>query len=399
MPKPTLTIFYQFNPWDSSIGGIQTVIRSFIKHAPEEFEVRMVGLGTPGKHIAGQWQALEFGGTPLQFFSLFNLQGDNVRKLVPTTIRYTMALLRQQFTSDFMHFHRLEPTLAARKWKSDKYLFIHNDIHQQIAAKDRQNATLWRRFPQAYFAMERALVQQFNHIFSCNSESADLYRQHYPTLADRVSLIRNTVDTDICQPLSDDDRQAKRQAYAKAHQRSVDTKYVLFAGRLHPQKDPLLLIESFAALNRPDTHLLIAGDGELAPQVADLIERRQLQSRVTLLGPLNQEQLVAFYHLAHTLILTSAFEGLPLVVLEALACGTPVVTTHCGETPKFLSPDSGIVCPTRTPEAIADALQHMLSQPERYPVAACLRVAQPYSARHVIHGIYETMLTRWKPHP
>ncbi|NEO61240.1 MAG: glycosyltransferase family 1 protein, partial [Moorea sp. SIO4G2] len=42
MQKLILTIFYQFNPWHSSIGGIQTVIRSFIKYAPSEFEVRLV---------------------------------------------------------------------------------------------------------------------------------------------------------------------------------------------------------------------------------------------------------------------------------------------------------------------------------------------------------------------
>ena len=53
--KPILTIFYQFNPWRSSIGGIQTFICSFLKYAPLEFEVRLVGTG--GKDsIIGIWQ-------------------------------------------------------------------------------------------------------------------------------------------------------------------------------------------------------------------------------------------------------------------------------------------------------------------------------------------------------
>ena len=43
--NPSLTIFYQFNPWNSTIGGIQTVIRSFIKYAPDDFDLQLVGTG------------------------------------------------------------------------------------------------------------------------------------------------------------------------------------------------------------------------------------------------------------------------------------------------------------------------------------------------------------------
>jgi hypothetical protein len=43
--KPILTIFFQFNPWKTSLGGIQTIIRSFIKYAPDTFDIRLVGTG------------------------------------------------------------------------------------------------------------------------------------------------------------------------------------------------------------------------------------------------------------------------------------------------------------------------------------------------------------------
>src|SRR3712207_4314765 len=117
MRKPVLTIFYQFNPWYATIGGIQTVISLFIKYAPSEFEVRLVGNGNDPSQPTGKWQEAELAGRAVRFLPLFTLQDDNVRSLVPTTIKYTAALIGRCFASDFMHFHRLEPTLAALHWR------------------------------------------------------------------------------------------------------------------------------------------------------------------------------------------------------------------------------------------------------------------------------------------
>jgi glycosyltransferase involved in cell wall biosynthesis len=396
MRKPVLTIFYQFNPWHTTIGGIQTVISLFIKYAPSEFEVRLVGTGNDPTQATGKWQEAEFAGRAVRFFPLLALEDDNVRKLVPTTIKYTAALIGRCFASDFMHFHRLEPTLAALYWQGDKTLFIHNDIHTQMKSVGDKNAILWRRFPGAYFALERLLVGQFTQILSCNTESAELYRQRYPEIADRVAYVKNTVDNEIFYPLALEEREAQRRTFAQRLDLAEDTRFVLFAGRLHPQKDPILLVRSIAALNEPNIHLLIAGDGELAAQVRSEISQLGLSKRVTMLGAVKQAELAQFHRICNAFVLSSAYEGLPLVVLEALACGTPVVTTRCGETPKLLSADSGIVCEERTPVAIADALRKVLLHREDYPINSCVRTAQPYSARTVVTDVYSEMWNRWE---
>lgn len=396
MRNPSLTIFYQFNPWNSTIGGIQTIIRSFIKYAPEDFNLQLVGTGDAKEMKIGQWHDEMFAGKKLRFLPVLDLPEDNVRGRIPTTIKYTAALMSHRIESDFMHFHRLEPTLAAKGWSGDKTFFIHNDIHQQMAAKDGKNAIMWRRFPKAYFTLEGWLVKQFDEILSCNSESVSLYKQQYPELAHRVSFIRNTVDTEVCKPLSENDRSVARRNFSREHSLAETTKYVLFAGRLHPQKDPLLLAKTIAALQDPQVHLLVAGDGELAPDLKAEILRLNLSAQVTMLGAVNSANLVGLYQIANALILTSEFEGLPLVVLEALACGTPIVTTRCGETPKFLTHQSGMISDDRTPEAIARALNQVISNPGHYTQTACVRVAEPYSARNVVGQVYESMLHRWR---
>ncbi|MGK7889662.1 MAG: glycosyltransferase family 4 protein [Leptolyngbyaceae cyanobacterium] len=394
MRNPVLTIFYQFNPWKCSIGGIQTLIKSFIKYAPDRFEVRLVGTGEPGQ-VSGRWHEAEFSGKALQFFPLIEVGDDNRRKLVPTTLKYTASLFGKSLNSDFMHFHRLEPTAAAWRWAGDKTLFVHNDIHQQINAGGKDGAILWQRFSKLYFLMERSLLGQFSQVLSCNTQSVKLYQDCYPAIADRVTYYKNAFDTDIFYPLEEAERQHKRQQLAHRLKLSPDTRFLLFAGRLHPQKDPLLLARSLAAVSDPSVHLLVAGDGELKEALQDEVQQLGVTQQVTLLGPLPQEELVELHQVASACVLTSAYEGLPIVVLEALACGTPVVTTDCGETPHLLSEGSGIVCSSRQPEAIASSWQRVLNNPLQFTTSACVQVAQPYSARIVVEQIYQDMLQRW----
>lgn len=397
MRKPILTIFYQFDPWNSSIGGIQTVVRNFIKFAPSEFEVRLVGITSNNEDAVNQWEQRQLDGRTVNFFPLFRLMDDDRRRVFPTTLRYTLALWGKKFQSDFMHFHRLEPSLMSMSWEANKTLFIHNDIHSQIQADSGKNGgILWQYFPSAYFALEGFLVRQFERIYSCNSNSANLYRGRYPDISHRVSFIKNTVDNSIFYPYSREQKIEVQKRIADKLGLPRYTKFVLFAGRLHPQKDPLLLIRSMAVLQEPDVHLLIAGKGELEDSIRHEIAQLGLAKSVTMLGSLPQSELAELQRISSVFVLTSAYEGLPLVALESLASGTPVVTTDSGETPSLLTPSSGVVCKERTPKEVAGALRQVLSSPHLYPSKDCVQAASPYSAREVINEIYADMLSHWK---
>ncbi len=394
--KPTLTLFYQYNPWNSSIGGIQTVVTSFIKYAPPEFDVRLVGTGVDPTVPIGKWTKASLHGREISFMPLFRLEDDNTRHLVPTSVRYTAALLKHDLSSDFMHFHRLEPSLAALRWQGHKTFFIHNDIRQKIQASPNKKATLWQRFPGVYFALEKMLVSQFDKIWSCNSESMAFYKERYPTIASRIAYIRNTVDQEVFFAVDDQAKNNLRLQLAQQMGLPESTRFLLFAGRLHPQKDPLLLVRTIAALADPSVHLLIAGEGELSDALRNEIQRLQLSKQITMLGSVPQDRLATLHQLSDAFVLTSVFEGLPLVALEALACGTPVLTTRAGETPSLLNIETGIVCDSRSPVDIAKSLRHLLDHPERYPSKACAKAAEPYYASSVICGVYNEMLQQWQ---
>ena len=399
MHFPILTIFYQFDPVNPSIGGIQTCIKYLIKFVPEEFQLRIVGIGNNSTLTANKWHEIELYGRNLLFMPLFNLENDNVRKLVPTSVKYTIALLGRKFDSDFLQFHRLEPTMAALDWSGTKVYYIHNDLDQAVKmtnGKNGKGGILWRRFPWAYFALERFLVRQFDRIMSCNTNSAARFRQSYPDIADRVTYLPNTVDSDLFYPFSSEKRQQQRESLAQNLGLKEDTRFILFAGRLHPQKQPLLLIRAIAALDDPNVHLLIVGEGELKDEIHAEITRLELSHRITLLGSLEQSKLADLYRVSSLFVLTSAYEGLARGSIEALACGTPIVTTRAGETPNFLTTESGIVCEEQTPMAIANALRTVLEHPKNYSPEACIQVVKPYNARDVVHGIYSELLQQWK---
>lgn len=397
MHQPSLTIFYQFNPWNPSIGGIQTCIRYVIKHAPKEFQIRLVGTTSPESDFTiEKWHDVELYDRAFQFMPLLRLKNDNIRGVVPTTVKYTQALIGRNFASDFLQFHRIEPTLIANRWAGTKIFYIHNDIDQAIKGSNKEGGILWRRMPWAYYAIERHSVKKFDRILSCNTKSAHTFRDRYPKIANRIDYLPNTVDSDLFYPLSPESRQAGRKRLANELGLAEETQFILFAGRIHPQKQPRLLIRSFAALKNSKAHLLIVGQGELEEEVQAEITRFDLSERVTLMKPLQQAKLAELYQVSSIFVLTSAYEGLCRGSIEALACGTPVVTTRAGETPNFLTPDSGIVCDEQTPAAIANAWRQVLQHPSRYPSEACVQVVKPYDAHHVISTVYGELLDRWQ---
>ena len=393
--KPRLSIFYQFDPWRSSIGGIQTFICSFLKYAPPEFEVRLIGTGGKNARI-GQWTEKEYAGRAVKFMPLIEVENDDVRRLIPTTLKYTAALFKHDFSSEFMHFYRIEAALATRGWQGEKTLLVQNDIQKQMHPVEGNNAILWQKFPAVYFALESYLIRQFDYVYSCHTKTAEFYQQRYPQLAARTNYLKNTVDEERFYPLDALEKRQQSEALAQSLGLAADTKFVLFAGRLHPQKDPLLLVEAIACLDLPQVHLLMAGAGELESRVKAKIDELNLSERVTMLGGVPQDKLARLHQISDVFVLSSVYEGLPFAVLEALSSGTPVVTTDSGETPDFLTADSGIVCQERTPQAIAAALQQILLAPQQYPTSACVRTAKPYSAKSVVGAVYQEMLARWE---
>lgn len=125
---------------------------------------------------------------------------------------------------------------------------------------------------------------------------------------------------------------------------------VLFVGRLVPDKAPEDLVAALAG--RPDVELVIAGDGPLRATLT--------APGVRLLGPVSQEQLPDWYDWADVLALPSRAEGLPVVLMEALATGLAVVTTPVAGIPELVEDDvTGLLVPPGDRAALAAAIDRL----------------------------------------
>lgn len=146
------------------------------------------------------------------------------------------------------------------------------------------------------------------------------------------------------------------------HRISTEANYnFLSVGRFNQQKDyPNLLQAIFKIIRSTNKNLnfSIAGDGELRSKLEELINNLELVNTVSLLGI--RHDIPQLLQKADFFILSSKFEGLPTVVIEAMACGTFVIATDCGGTAEIMG-DTGILVPPQDPEALANAIEKALT--------------------------------------
>lgn len=151
--------------------------------------------------------------------------------------------------------------------------------------------------------------------------------------------------------------------------------FLLFVGTLEPRKNLPRLVEAFAQLDEPGMQLVIAGrKGWLYEEVFAAVERTGVGERVQFLDFVNDADLPALYNLARAFVYPSLYEGFGLPVLEALACGTPVVTAAVSSLPEVAG-DAAVLVDPLNPAAIARGIALALAEPER------LRAAGPPQAR------------------
>ena len=171
--------------------------------------------------------------------------------------------------------------------------------------------------------------------------------------------IRNVIAAP--EPVSDEQRALVRRAMGAKAQDIV----LIATGRLMPQKDPASLLRAFALLaaEAPDARLWMVGAGPMQDEVTDLRAALGLEDRVVLTGERGDvAQLLAA---ADVFVLSSAWEGLPLGLLEAMAQGLPVVSTDVGDVAGVLPAAAGGLVPPGQPERLAEALRPLLADAER----------------------------------
>lgn len=178
--------------------------------------------------------------------------------------------------------------------------------------------------------------------------------------AERIVALRNGVDLERFSP---PDRAAQRKALG------LNGFTLLSVGYLIPRKAHHLIIEALPLM--PDTRLLIAGEGPERERLTKLARELGVADRVTMLGARPQTELRNYYGAVDALVLASSREGWANVLLEAMACGTPVVASNVWGTPEVVAlPAAGVLMEERTARGVAQAVERLRAH---YPDHAATR--------------------------
>jgi teichuronic acid biosynthesis glycosyltransferase TuaC len=171
----------------------------------------------------------------------------------------------------------------------------------------------------------------------------------------RVTVLRNGVDLIQFRPPAD--REAARTALG------MGGPTLLSVGHLIARKGHARVIAALPLLPS-SVGLLIAGEGPLEAELRDLAERLDVASRVRFLGAIPHADLAAVYGAADLLVLASSREGWANVLLEAMACGTPVVASPIpGNDEVVRAAEAGVIAEANTPQALATAAAALLTAP------------------------------------
>lgn len=156
-------------------------------------------------------------------------------------------------------------------------------------------------------------------------------------------------------------------------------------GRLVEQKGQLALVQAMAR-TREEVQLTLVGDGEMRPQIEAEIARHGLEPRVTLTGWADEARVKEELDRAHALVMPSFAEGLPMVIMEAMAAARPVIATYIAGTPELVQDGkTGWLVPAGDVESLARAIDRVARTPlaklEEMGTAGRARVLERHNVR------------------
>lgn len=254
---------------------------------------------------------------------------------VPLFISMVIALRKAAKDADLVHAHWLAGALVAR--------FTHRPfvvtLHGSGTAGRFSDLALMARYP----ALVRYLLRPARTVICVGQPLADAAQG----IGIAATVLRNGVE------LSARPREPLSPPFA------------LFVGRLAPEKGIADLVEATAGLS-----VVVCGDGPLRGTLPPEIDAKMRP----------HSEVVSLYHKAACLIVSSYEEGSPTVIIEAMACGCPVVTTAVADAPYVVADgETGYVVPIGDTEALRSRVQQLLADPalcERLGRAARDRIAE-----------------------
>ncbi len=245
------------------------------------------------------------------------------------------------------------------------YVMTVHDILDHLS-RTRERTGFWRT---VHFQMTKQVLSGAARIFAVSNFTKLETEKLFNIPAGRIEVVYNAIDERLLQGHANP---ADRQLIVERYQ--VTYPFLLYAGRISPHKNVVRMIEAFSALKTelekeqlfPDLKLIIIGDDLSGnPDLRRTVIRSGVQNDVRFLGFVPIEVLRTFYDAAKIFVFPSLYEGFGLPPLEAMAHGTPVVTSDVSSLPEVVGNAAVLVHPENVFEIMRALHRVLLDQPLR----------------------------------
>jgi len=385
-------IVHPADPCGSIPGGIDTFIRGEIDNAPEDIEYSVIGISTDTKvRPVGEWTRCELSNRAFDFFPVAEHIVREKRPIVPVIVNFLAKLgaVLKATDADVLEIHRIETLLRVRRDPRPVTAVLHQNMQSLY---DKQADILWSRLPSLYFWLEDRLAPGLQSAFCVREDAAEHYRNRYENLSDTCKFQPTWADPRQFRPPVAGQRDSARTRLAAELDISQDSRWLLMVGRLDAQKNPMLLLGSLKRLvdgGQDNFSLLVVGEGQLRTEMEETINQAGLSNRVRLLGLKSIDEVAELLHTADLFVMSSAYEGMPMAVIEALASGVPVATTRVGEVARVLSDGvCGRIAESHSEEHLAEAISWCLENLDKISGDPCTESASHFSPAAVLEPVY-----------
>ncbi len=279
----------------------------------------------------------EIGALPPNFHAVPLLASD---RSVQGYREFRAAL--QRLNCDLVHIPNL---FSVPRMLPCPYVMTVHDMLEHMS-RAREQSGFWRSF---HFQMTKRVLAGAARIFAVSNFTRNEIEKLFEIPSDRVEVVYNAIDERF---LHGHATPAEREVIARRYQ--VTYPFLLYAGRISPHKNVVRMIEAFSALKTelerdqayPDLKLIIIGDDLSGnPDLRRTVVRSGVQHDVRFLGFVPIEVLRIFYDEAKIFVFPSLYEGFGLPPLEAMAHGTPVVTSNVSSLPEVVGNAAVLVNP------------------------------------------------------
>ncbi len=400
--RPRIAVVLPSDFDERPTGGMLTAVKRLLAQVEtSQFDIILFGLTWRPEEPVGRVSSRTINGQTYPFIPLYRVPVEDLdhrRPRLPLRARAFWAcllrgrrLLDRSFDLVHLHAPELLPLVVPKR---HLVVYTIHGVEEAGALCSRYRFARTGIFLGLYRRVIAMLIERADRVLCIDEDSYRLYTTRWPARAKDFRLSPLTVEPEVFKPL----RSARTPHLRASLGLQADMRVALYVGRLSRLKGVHLILDAFSAVARdhPDLQLAIVGNGEEEGALRAQVAERGVSERVLFAGKISHDELPRWYNAADVCVAASERESVGLTVLEALACGTPVVATRVGVAPLVIRDGiNGALVEHRTSQALARGIEVALRL-GRGAQEACIAAAREYGRSSVPLGevILELLASR-----